>query len=173
MPWDRLVLTGPNVTRLSAISAAFGVTAAKTGTETIMTLDAGPIEAQDRRTGLVGLPEQDEGVMPDNGYQNQGHSLNAGRVALALRGVRPTGGLQGLLCFTGIAPERRAGVGSRDTVGHGAAPLDVAGAGDCPGPRGARRLAVRDASAAPVSASADHQPRAPPLLPRRTSRRAV
>jgi hypothetical protein len=30
--------------------------------------------------------------MPDNGYQDQGHSLDAGRVALALRGVRPTGG---------------------------------------------------------------------------------
>jgi hypothetical protein len=30
--------------------------------------------------------------MPDNGYQNQGHSLDAGRVALALCGVRPTGG---------------------------------------------------------------------------------
>jgi hypothetical protein len=79
---------------------------AKTGTETIMTLDAGPIEAQDRRTGLVGLPEQEGGVMPDNGYQNQGHSLDAGRVALALRGVGPTGGLQG--CYVSPALPRSA-----------------------------------------------------------------
>jgi hypothetical protein len=35
-PDDPLALTGPNVTRLSAISAAFGVTVAKTGPDTIM-----------------------------------------------------------------------------------------------------------------------------------------